>query len=296
MAANRRAPTQAVDLTKDGTQYSNDVDEEIVKLYQLAVNNIPTVTGTNAVAGACTPALAAAPADKQHFMFVPVAANTGAVTFDPGQGGPKALKDSAGDALEGGDLAIGEPVICYKDATADNYRQVGMTRNQISRLVSALVGESIPLIRLADHTVDVGSPAVGEPFVELLFASGTYSKVRFKIEGISPIHSNSQTVRVTLRNAGGAIVTLNGPSSSFTATGDVGTFQGEFILDNMSATGQYQGWLEGASKGVLRARTTAPGTAADSSKADRIRVELTGTTNPNIDVGRIVLDGEPIPA
>lgn len=293
MAANRRAPTQAVDLTKTGSAYANDVDEEIVRLYQMAVNNLTGIGGTgNAITGACDPALTAAPVDKQQFLLVPVAANTGAVTVNPGQGGVKSLVDSAGSALASGDLAIGEPVRFYRDATADNFRMIGMTRAQISRLITSIVGSSIPLVRLADYRVDPGSPVVGESFVELLFTAGAYNKIAFKIEGLSPNAANSQVLAVTLRNSGGAVVTLQSPSGTFSNAGHIGTFQGEFLLDNISATGQYHGWLEGASNGLVRARTTAQGTVADSSKPDRIRFALAST---NIDAGRFTVDGQPVP-
>jgi hypothetical protein len=117
MTLNRKTPTTTTDpggIT--GAAYATQVAEEMLDAANRGVN-IFTVTGTNTLVATGTPPVLAAMAEGQKVWLQPVAANTGAVTFNPDGTGAVAVLDMDGNALSGGELSTTRAVEGHIDST-----------------------------------------------------------------------------------------------------------------------------------------------------------------------------------
>lgn len=299
MTANRKAPTTTTDPGDiAGDEYASQVNEEIEALWDQVVSPVGGIGGIgNSITGTPFPPLTEAPADGQRFSLIIAAPNTTSVVLNLGQGGALALNDIFGDALESGDLQLGELITVQKVDADNGYRLTHKTDAQIERQILAQTGSDTAFVFIDSFTIGVDSPATSEALVEMLFTASAYQQIIVIVEGLSADANASNALEVTLRHAGGAIVT-NTLTSSLVKTNDRGVFTATYTLDNITNTGsspgdspQYYGELAGAAANLIKSTNSASG--GSTTPPDRIRVRLTVT---RMDAGRVTLLGRPVPA
>jgi hypothetical protein len=128
-AAQRKTPTQANGGSDDGVTYTNDVDAEVQALWTVSFGFLVSVGGTgNAITATSDAALVAAIAAYARpmgFYYVPTAANTAAATINIDAVGVISIKDKLGNALAGGEFAVGGLYPLVFDGT--NLRAITIT-------------------------------------------------------------------------------------------------------------------------------------------------------------------------
>ena len=107
MVVNRQTPTIATHPSGlDGEQYSNEVAEEILQLWNLASTPVTIDSGTNdLVATSDVPFLALSRGNT--IFFSPLLSNTGSVTINVDLLGVKSLLTASGNALTPGLIQSG---------------------------------------------------------------------------------------------------------------------------------------------------------------------------------------------
>lgn len=131
----------------------------------------------------------------------------------------------------------------------------------------------------------LGSPyTVGSAVasVEFPFTADRYSEILLVASDISG--SGSAAAVATLRNSGGAIVTLTSGTSQTAA--QFGSYRAVFGLGLNAATRQNFGKLNGAANGVVITQVNAAG--ANATPADRVRLAF---ASGNVDAGMIAAYG-----
>lgn len=113
MSADRHTPTSG---PLSGADYATAVDEEIASLNDRSICKLSSVAGTNTITASATPPLQAYAA-PQTYSLIPVNTNTGPVTINISGVGPRAVTDSFGAALGGGELVAGRLTLITDDGT-----------------------------------------------------------------------------------------------------------------------------------------------------------------------------------
>lgn len=128
--------------------------------------------------------------------------------------------------------------------------------------------------------------------VEFTFTAGDYSKVIVLASDILGATNASTALVMSLRNAGGAIITLTSTAAGSLAAAGIFTGQAEFAIGLISATKRNVGRAmvirDTATGGAVAAETIGPTGGANATAADRVRVNL--STN-NIADGRVTAYG-----
>lgn len=109
-----------------GATFTADVADTVNALSAYLGGNAVTVAGTNTIT--CTLDITSGftgPGDGMLLTIEPAVTNTGAVTLNVASTGAKAVVDSAGDALTGGELVAGSVYLLFFVSADDHWRIAG---------------------------------------------------------------------------------------------------------------------------------------------------------------------------
>lgn len=138
-AAQRKTPTQSNGGSDNGVTYTDAVDTEIGALWKCVPTRLTGIGGSaNAITATSDTALVAAItayAQPMTFWLTPTADNTAATQIDIDTVGFVDLTDSAGAALQGGELANGTRYLISYDGSG--FRAAGVTAGSASALSNA---------------------------------------------------------------------------------------------------------------------------------------------------------------
>lgn len=138
-AAVRKTPTRANGGSDDGILFPNAIDVEVEALWKVSWGFLIGVGGTaNAITATSDTALVAAISAyvrPMGFYYVPTAANTGAATMNIDAVGVISIKDKNGNALQGGEFAIGALYPLVYDGT--NLRAITTTAGSANQVATA---------------------------------------------------------------------------------------------------------------------------------------------------------------
>lgn len=259
-----------------GTDYTTKARTEIEGLWNAVISEASTVGGSgNAITATCDVPLIGSYVQGQTFRFTPTAGNTGSVTVNFDSKGAVALRQPDGTALVSGDIVSGQPVECWYDTVAGYMRMSEFSQAYIAAATLAAVSGSLQWVSIGDTTIS-GATAN----VEHTFIANSYAKIIAIYSDVAPATGTPQ-LNVTLRNAGGAIVTLASAVNITQATGAV-----EFICGVVATTKIYVGSNIGYDS-VLGVITGSAG-GSNVSAADRVRYAF---GSGNIASGRLITKG-----
>ena len=114
--ATANIPLGGFKLTGLGVGSAATDSPTLGQVQSTAVKLIASISGTNTITGALSPALTAYAAG-QMFYFVSAGANTGAATLNINSLGAKSITKNGTTALDSGDIASGELVVVVYDGT-----------------------------------------------------------------------------------------------------------------------------------------------------------------------------------
>ncbi len=113
--------TQGSTTTQKGF---DNVDEELVELYERAPATATGVSGTNDISFTFTPEIAATPTDGQAIIFTAVATSTSTVRFITSGGAPINAATEAGVNLGTGDIVNGQTYMAVYKASENKWRVI----------------------------------------------------------------------------------------------------------------------------------------------------------------------------
>lgn len=287
----------------DGATYADAVAAEVEALWNGVVNALTGIGGSgNAITAVCDPPLIDDYVHGQTFWLIPDANNTGAATIDIDFRGAVDIVDFAGAALVEDDLVAGQGVMLVYDADLDDMRLAAPTARAIAAIAAAAASNQA--WELIGDSGSLGTVAQ----VEFTFTAGRYGRI-VVVAGGMVRSAGVVGVQISLRNAGGAIVTVHGTQVN---SAEVRTYRAEFVVDVVSATKRHYGGMAGGgaaeSGGVtiggdvvdnfvnVGGSSTSIREAAGShaTAADRVRVAFannSGAQSGNITAGRVIAYG-----
>lgn len=291
----RRAPTTTTDPGDiTGGNYAGRVAGETDSLANQVINPTQSVGGTaDAITWVTVPPLVADPVHGQTFRILPTADNTGAVTGAPDGRGPWPIRDQLDVALGPGAIKNGRAFKCWFDTTVAHFRIEGPTEKSITDQIPALVAAQSTWAILGDTTV---SSAVAQ--VEHAFTANAYLNIMGRFIGAVP-SVNTRALDVSLRHAGGALLTLSTPASLDTGDGNGANGMIEALLDPFSTNKHYlltmRTVMKGAAVNLNPYTAPAIGDQAlrSATSVDRIRYAMSAAAS--ISAGRFITYGLRVP-
>lgn len=267
-----------------GGDYADEVAAEVERIWDLVPNVLANIGGSaNAITAECDPPLIKAYSHGQQFWLVPGANNSGPVTIDIDSRGPVDLVAYDGQALQEDDLISGEGTALVYDG--DN-GQMRLTHPTARELLSRASGGATVWEQIGDSGEISGAVAN----VEFTFTAGRYSHVIVVASDIDASANQSQAMSLSLRHAGGAIVTLTTATTGaanqraqFTARADLEIALAAVGLN--AGSGLYIGRGSGGGNAVADYFTVTAGQSATAP--DRVRVSM----STNIAAGRVTAYG-----
>lgn len=192
-------------------------------------NALTGVSGTNTITASATPAISAY-VDKQNWIFVPFASNTGAATLNINSVAARSIVNQDGTALAAGDLVAGVPAHVVYDLA--NTRWI-LTNPNVYLMKTAAIGGTV---QAWDADLDA-----------LAALSGTGIMVRTGAQTYNDSRSIAGTAsRVSVTNgdgvAGNPTIDIDAAyvgQASITTLGTIttGTWQGTTVAVNQGGTG-----------------------------------------------------------
>lgn len=281
MAANRATQTIATHPAgRTGVQFTDDLSEEVIALWKAVINQVGSVGGSaNAITGACTPPLTAAPVHGETFRLTPSANNTSTVTVNLDSTGAIALVDEDGTALGADALVADRPVTFWYDSGITSFRVVG-TDPQGTYDAAVAAAAAAAMFELIDD-IDITSTATN--YETSPFTVGRYAKLVYVATGIS-VSNNNVNLTIDLRSSSGVVLTTGALGGGVITAAQTNNFSVEYILDDETSRHSAMYW------GVTSNTTILSPTAIQNNAASPDRVRITVSAN-NIDAGRIWLFG-----
>jgi len=262
-----------------GGDYADEVAAEVERLWQLAANPLVNVAGSaNAITAECDPPLIADITHGQPFWLVPALNNAGGgVTLDIDSRGAVDVETFDGLPLEADDLVAGEGVLMFGYVSGSPAVTTLRLATPTPRELRALATVAEPLWEQIDDSGALGTVAQ----VEFTFIAGRYSEILVVASDMST--SSTTALSLTLRNAGGAIVTM---TTSSINSANTSTLRGSFTVGLNATTKHHLGNLKGDTSGGSFEEFDAVG--SNATAPDRVRL---APVSGNIDAGRVIAYG-----